>query len=82
MLYPKLLWPEKLFLLETMSGVDISFKQKVFKKLALDVLLADYSTLLVELNLEGIISLIAHFQKVAPDTTAQHSGMSELWTKL
>ena len=54
-LYPKLQWPDKLQLLDTCNRCGVDYKQKVFNKIAMDVMLADYADLVIEMNLEGII---------------------------
>ena len=81
-LYAKFLWPDKLQLLDTVNRLDMPFKQKVFNKVGIDIMLADYSTLLMELNLEGIISMIAHFKTSSSAEMTKQTGRAELWVKL
>ena len=54
-IYPKLLWPVKLALLEVSNQGNVPYKQKIFNKVSIDIMLSDYTELLIDLNLEGII---------------------------
>lgn len=78
-LYPKLQWPDKLQLLDTCNRANVPYKQKVFNKIAIDVMLTDYNTLALEMNLEGIIQMIAHIKTIQQTETQSHSGRVELW---
>ena len=54
-LYPKLQWTDKLQLLDTCNRAQVGYKMRVFNKIAIDIMLSDYSGLIFEMNLEGII---------------------------
>jgi len=47
----------------------VPYKQKVFNKIAIDVMLTDYNTLALEMNLEGIIQMIAHIKTIQQTET-------------
>lgn len=48
----------------------------------MDIMLADYTNLVCEMNLEGVIAMIAHIKTISIDQTTRHSGRAELWNKL
>ena len=60
-LYPKLMWPDKIQLLDTCNRAGVDYKMRVFNKIAIDILLQDYATLVMDMGLERLISLIMHF---------------------
>ena len=66
-LYPLLQWPDKLQILDTVNRGNMSFKQIVFNKIAMDIMLADYTNLVCEMNLEGVIAMIAHIKTISTD---------------
>lgn len=66
-LYPRLQWPDKLNILHTCVQANVPYKHKVFNKVAIDIMLADYAALVLEMNLEGIIQMIAHIRAFSID---------------
>lgn len=81
-LYPRLQWPDKLQIIDICNRGDLAYKQIVFNKVSIDLMLSDYSDLVLEMNLEGIIQMIAHMKTLATIETTSHSGRAELWNKL
>ena len=81
-LYPKLLWPVKQALLEISNQGNVPYKQKIFNKVSIDIMLADYNELLIDLNLEGIIQMIAQIKSISSQQNMANAGRSELWNKL
>lgn len=49
------MWQDKLQILDTCNRGNLPYKAQVFTKLAMDVMLEDYSALVLYMNLEGII---------------------------
>jgi len=46
-------------------------------------MMADYVALVYDMNLEGIIQMIAHIKTIpATETSSSNSGRVELWQKL
>lgn len=66
-LYPKLQWTDKLQLLDTCNRAQVGYKMRVFNKIAIDIMLSDYSGLIFEMNLEGIIQMIAHIRTITAE---------------
>ena len=64
-IYPKLLWPVKLALLEVANQGNVPYKQKIFNKVSIDIMLSDYTELLIDLNLEGIIQMVAQVKSIS-----------------
>lgn len=63
-LYPKLQWPDKLQILDICNRANAPYKLIVFNKVAMDIMLADYVSLVYDMNLEGIIQMIAHIKSI------------------
>ena len=81
-IYPRLQWPDKLQIIDTCNRANMPYKQIVFNKVAMDLMLADHTELVLEMNLEGIIQMIAHMKTTATAETIRHSGRAELWNKM
>ena len=81
-IYPRLQWPDKLQIIDTCNRGNMPYKQIVFNKVAMDLMLADHTELVLEMNLEGIIQMIAHMKTTATAETIRHSGRAELWNKM
>jgi len=45
-------------------------------------MLSDYTDLVIDMNLEGVIQMIAHIKMIGTSETKRHSGRAELWHKL
>ena len=54
-LYPKLRWTDKLQVLDVCNRGDAPYKYRVFNKIAIDIMLAHYNNLALDMNLESII---------------------------
>ena len=63
-IYHKLHWPDKTQLLDLVNRANAPYKQNVFNKIAIDIMLADYTSLVIDMNLEGIIQMIAHIKSL------------------
>lgn len=81
-LYPKFLWPEKLQLLDTTNRANAPYKMIVFNKVTIDLMLYNYSGLVNDLGLEGVISMIAHLMSIQSADPRAFPGRVELWQKL
>ena len=61
-LYSKLMWQDKIMIVEMLMRLNPPYKQKFFDKFAIDFILADYSDILLDVQLEHLIQTIAYFQ--------------------
>ena len=60
-LYPKLMWQDKIMIVEMMMQLKLDYKQKFFDKFAIDFILTDYTDLLIDIQLEHLVQTIAYF---------------------
>jgi hypothetical protein len=81
-IYPRLHWPDKLQILDTVNRANVPYKNQVFSKICIDVMLAGYTDLVFDMNLEGIIQMIAHIKTISADQSSKSQGRVELWQKL
>ena len=54
-LYPKLMWQDKLAILDLVVRMQPAYKQKYMDKFAIDFIIADYAAILQDISLEGLI---------------------------
>ena len=54
-LYHKLMWQDKIMIIEMLTRLNPPYKQKFFDKFAIDFILTDYSDLLANVQLEQLI---------------------------
>lgn len=78
-IYPKLQWPDKLQILDTVNRANMPYRNKVFDKISMDIMIADYTSLVLDMNLEGIIQMIAHIKTISADSSNSSQGRVELW---
>lgn len=71
-IYHKLHWPDKLQLLDTCNRGNLPYKMTVFNKIAIDIMFADHMALVCDMNLEGIIQMIAHVKSITSSSEAKN----------
>ncbi len=71
-IYPRLCWPDKLQILDTVNRANVAYKHRVFNKISIDLMLASYTDIVVEMALEGIIQMIAHVKTISADQSSKN----------
>ncbi len=81
-MFPKLNWIDRIALMEACTRFELPFADKVQLKVALQLLLDPYYSIVLQLGLEPLIALISSMHTWCLQQKSELVSQVELWGKL